>query len=526
MAEIINVELEQEVELQTSYELSGGIIPTGTINITTNGTHDVTTYASANVNVQGGITPTGTKEIEVDAAGTITEDVTNYASVEVTVPQGQYKPNIDATPTNPSISVSNGGLITAEVMTQYVNDLLKPSFTEGYVKSSDVSMKVKIGGSATQQLNTVNGQTVTPTTSTQYIAVQGDYVLGAINVAPIPSEYIVPTGTKSISANGTGIDVKAYEFVDVSVSGGGGGGGSDTIDFIYYTGSGVDKTSIPFDCMNHDAYYTIPFDSTSTYIVSGATASTEGLKIYDTRLYSDADCTNLVGYYQIDTGTISQSARAMTNCPWFLLGTEYKVCPHGYYGKIMVGRSGTDLFSSNGNVLSYINAYGKKLTMKYVGARILTGSVTFVSDITVTNNGTTVLDFGLTSKPDAFVTWYDKTSFDGLESLPSNPYYGFKIAEQDATFPLLRYSNTQSWQSYFGNNPLVAANASVSTNSEGLLGQTPNVNIMARGLNSGQPCTLNADGTITLSSYTWASRTMPAGVWHYVAIYGATFPVM
>lgn len=220
MAEIINVELEQEVELQTSYELSGGIIPTGTINITTNGTHDVSSFADANVNVQGGITPTGTKEIEVDAAGMITEDVTNYASVEVTVPQGQYKPNIDATPTNPSITVSNGGLITAEVQTQYVNDLLKDTFVEGYVESSDVSMKVKIGGSATQQLNTVNGQTVTPTTSTQYIAVQGDYVLGAINVAPIPSQYIIPTGTKSITANGTGIDVKNYEFVNVSVSGG------------------------------------------------------------------------------------------------------------------------------------------------------------------------------------------------------------------------------------------------------------------------------------------------------------------
>lgn len=183
-------------------------------------TYMVSEMAQAVLDIPTGTTPTGTKQITISSAGTTTENVSAYANAEITVPQGQYKPNIDATPTNPSISVSNGGLITAEVMTQYVNDLLKPSFTEGYIKSSDVSMKVKIGGSATQQLNTVNGQTVTPTTSTQYIAVQGDYVLGAINVAPIPSQYIIPTGTKSITANGTGIDVKNYEYVDVSVSGG------------------------------------------------------------------------------------------------------------------------------------------------------------------------------------------------------------------------------------------------------------------------------------------------------------------
>ena len=183
-------------------------------------TYMVSEMAQAVLDIPTGTTPTGTKQITISSAGTTTENVSAYANAEITVPQGQYKPNIDATPTNPSISVSNGGLITAEVMTQYVNDLLKPSFTEGYVKSSDVSMKVKIGGSATHQLTTVNGQTVTPTTSTQYIAVQGDYVLGAINVDPIPSQYIIPTGTLSISQNGQGINVKNYEYVDVSVSGG------------------------------------------------------------------------------------------------------------------------------------------------------------------------------------------------------------------------------------------------------------------------------------------------------------------
>lgn len=63
----------------------GGITPTGTINITTNGTHDVTNYASASVAVPQGTTPTGTKEISITSNGTTTEDVTNYASAQITV---------------------------------------------------------------------------------------------------------------------------------------------------------------------------------------------------------------------------------------------------------------------------------------------------------------------------------------------------------------------------------------------------------------------------------------------------------
>lgn len=61
---------------------SGYIKPSGTKTITENGTHDVTQYASATVNIQsGGITPSGTKEITTNG----TFDVTSFASALVNV---------------------------------------------------------------------------------------------------------------------------------------------------------------------------------------------------------------------------------------------------------------------------------------------------------------------------------------------------------------------------------------------------------------------------------------------------------
>lgn len=120
----------------------------------------------------------------------------------VTAPAGWYKQAASkavptATQATPSIEVNSSGLITA-----------KTTQSAGYVPSGTKS--------ATKQLTQQAGKTVTPTKSEQTVVEAGRYTTGAVKVAKIPDSYIQPSGTKSITANGTH-DVTSYAAVDVNV---------------------------------------------------------------------------------------------------------------------------------------------------------------------------------------------------------------------------------------------------------------------------------------------------------------------
>ena len=102
---------------------------------------------------------------------------------------------------NPTASInSSTGLVTAS-HTQ----------TTGYVSAGTTT--------GTLQLSTQAAKTVTPSTSAQTAVAAGKYTLGAITVAAIPSQYIVPSGSLSITSNDT-YDVTSYASVEVSIPSG------------------------------------------------------------------------------------------------------------------------------------------------------------------------------------------------------------------------------------------------------------------------------------------------------------------
>lgn len=238
----------------------------------------------------------------------------------VSAPAGYYSEaaskSVDtATQATPSISVNSSGLITASA-TQ----------TEGYVTSGTKS--------ATKQLTTQAAKTVTPTKSSQTAVASGRYTTGTITVAAIPSAYIIPEGTLSITNNGTGIDVTNYASVNVNVDSGGGsvslqtktatpseseqtitadsgydGLSSVTVEAVSstYVGSGISRRSSS-NLTASGATVTAPagyYASSASKSVATATQATPSISVSSAGLIT-ASSTQSAGYVSAGTKTATE----------------------------------------------------------------------------------------------------------------------------------------------------------------------------------------------------------------------------
>lgn len=79
--------------------------------------------------------------------------------------------------------------------------------------------KVKVNIDTGIAVNNQANKDVTPSTQTQTVQPDSGYTgLAQVTVNPIPSNYIIPSGNKEITANGTNIPVTTYDTVTVNVS--------------------------------------------------------------------------------------------------------------------------------------------------------------------------------------------------------------------------------------------------------------------------------------------------------------------
>lgn len=113
------------------------------------------------------------------------------------------------------MTVDSKGIVTA-TMPGLVKDVY-PVERAGYADEGFHAL-LSIGeAEGTLELPTEAGKIITPTTSQQTAAHGGTYNTGDIFVGAIPPQYIIPTGKKTITANGTDIDVAQYATADVAV---------------------------------------------------------------------------------------------------------------------------------------------------------------------------------------------------------------------------------------------------------------------------------------------------------------------
>ena len=98
------------------------------------------------------------------------------------------------------MSVDANGLVSA--VRNYSSQTNRPVTSSGYVSSTDSNAFISIvvpASTSTYQLPVQAATTITPSSSTQTITGQ-KYMTGNVTVNPIPSQYIVPSGTYTISS--------------------------------------------------------------------------------------------------------------------------------------------------------------------------------------------------------------------------------------------------------------------------------------------------------------------------------------
>lgn len=440
----------------------------------------------------------GTKSIT--ANGTYNASADNYdgySSVTVNVPTGsepslQAKTNISPTTASQTITPDSGydGLSSVQINAMPTGTAGTPTATKGTVSNHSIS----VTPSVTNTTGYITGGTKSGT---------------AVTVSA--SELV--SGTKSISANGTGIDVTTYSTVDVAVP-------ATEPTLQSKTATPTESAQTITADSGYDGLSSVQIDGiSSTYVGSGITqrSSTD-------LTASGATVTVPAGYYS------AQASKSVAS------GTEGT--PTATKGT--VSNNSVTVTPSVTNSAGYISGGTKNGTAVTVSASELvsgTKSITANGIEDVTNYASVSVDVSPTLQSKSVMptessqTITPDASYDGLSSVEvgaiSSTYIGSEIAQNDdsdlsasgatVTVPAGYYAEnaTKSVASGTATTPAttITANPSISVNASGLITATASASqnitptVSAGYISSGTAGTVSVSGSNTQQLTTKGATT-------------------
>lgn len=181
--------------------------------------------------------------------------------------------------------------------------------------------KVKVNIDTGIAVNNQANKDVTPSAQTQTVQPDSGYTgLAQVTVNPIPSNYIIPSGNKEITANGTGIDVTNYATVSVEVP-----TGSATPALQTKTVTPTESAQTISPDSEYDGLSSVTVNAISTtYVGSGIARRTSADLVFTSNdnLF-DSNSTVVNAYIVSGTGKLTSSGSDRAVIIPLAINTEY-----------------------------------------------------------------------------------------------------------------------------------------------------------------------------------------------------------
>lgn len=167
---------------------NGALVSQTSATYTLNSTYDTTLIDSVTVNVSGGgVIPTGTKEISITQNGTVTEDVTAYANVEVTT-NVSTSFSVDLAGSGTNTITLNIPFTPAAIIYFELDPLTSGSFVSTTHRVAGVWVSDKTRGYYVPQGNTTRGGYMQLTSNHSYDTTTGVFSIGSSSVLLLASK--------------------------------------------------------------------------------------------------------------------------------------------------------------------------------------------------------------------------------------------------------------------------------------------------------------------------------------------------